>query len=151
MRQHLYWNQFVTRATGPANLNFPVTKGHPILWFFTKLHPLPTSSYFAVVDCCSCPHDALQAVRRFMQLCVQEAERSRSRPPCQHLLLHIVYCHSHWLEQSLSWNFKVEQLKVKTLSKKIKIIKPHCFLFNVRSFHLGPWLPVRSHQCRSVI
>jgi hypothetical protein len=101
----------------------------------------------AVVDSCSCSHDALQAVRRFMQLCVQEAERVRSRS-CQHLLLHIVCSRSHWLQQSLSWDFKVEQLKVRTLSKTIKLIKPHCFLFNLRSFHRNPWLTARSHRFR---
>ena len=104
----------------------------------------------AEVDCCSCSHDVLQAIRRSVQLCAHEAERVRSRP-CQHLFVHIVCSRSHWLQQSLSWDFKVEQPKVKTLSKQIKIIKTHCFLFNVHSFHLGQWLTARSHQFRSVI
>ena len=87
-----------------------------------------------MVDCCSCSHDVLQAIRRFVQLCVQEAERVR-RGPSMHLLIQIVCSRSHWLQQSLSRDFRVEQLKVRILSKTIKLIKPHCFLFNVRSFH----------------
>ena len=97
------------------------------------------------MDSCSCSHDVLQAIRRSVQLCVQEAERVRSRP-CQHLLVHIVCSRSHWLQQSLSWDFRVEQLKVKTLSKTIKLIKLHCFLFNVPSFYGNPWLTSRSRR-----
>ena len=100
-----------------------------------------------MVDSCSCSHDVLQAIRRSVQLCVQEAERVRSRP-CQHLLVHIVFSRSHWLQQSLSRDFKAEQLKVRTLSKKIKTSKPHRFLFNVRSFHGNLWLIARSHRLR---
>jgi hypothetical protein len=88
----------------------------------------------AVVDSCSCSHDALQAVRRFMQLRVQEAERVR-RGPSMHLPIHALCSRSHWLQQSLSRDFKVEQPKVKTLSKTIKTSKPHRFLFNLRSLH----------------
>ena len=102
----------------------------------------------AEVDSCSCSHDVLQAIRRFVQLCVQEAERVESRPPCQHLLVQIVCSRSHWLQQSLSRDFRVEQLRARTLSKTIKLIKPHCFLFNVRSFHRNPWLIARSHRLR---
>lgn len=94
-----------------------------------------------MVDSCSCSHDVLHAIRRCMQLSVQEAERVRSRPPCQQLLVHHVCSRSHWLQQSLSRDFQVEQLKVRTLSKTTKTIKPNWFLFNFRSFHLGPCLP----------
>ena len=99
----------------------------------------------AVVDSCSCSHDVLHAIRRCVQLSVQEAERVRLGRS-MHLLIHIVCSRSHWLQQSLSWDFRAEQLKVRTLSKKIKTSKPHRFLFNFRSFHGNPWLIARSHR-----
>ena len=114
---------------------------------FTTLHPLPTSSYFAVVDSCSCSQDVLHSIRRCLQLFVQAAERVR-RERSMHLPIHALCSRSHWLQQSLSWDFRVEQLKVRTLSKTIKLIKPHCFLFNVRSFHRNLWFIARSHRLR---
>ena len=104
----------------------------------------------AVVDSCSCSHDVLHAIRRCMQLSVQEAERVRSRPPCQQLLVHHVCSRSHWLQQSLSRDFKVEQLKVRTLSKTTKTIKPNWFLFNFASFTLvRACLPAQTQLLRS--
>ncbi len=85
-----------------------------------------------------------------MQPSVQEAERV-PRGRSMHLLIHIVCSRSHWLQQSLSRGFRVEQLKVKTLSKKIKTSKSYRFLFNLRSFHFGLWLPSQTHWlCRSL-
>ena len=84
-----------------------------------------------------------------MQLSAQETERVESRPPCQQLLVHHVFSRSHWVQQSVSRDVKVEQLKVGTHSKTSKTIKPNCFLFNLRSFHLGPCLPAQTHWLRS--
>ena len=93
--------------------------------------------------------DFLHARRRCLQLSAQETERVDARPPCQQLLVHHVFSRSHWVQQSVSRDVKVEQLKVGTHSKTSKTIKPNCFLFNIRSFHLGPCLPAQTHWARS--
>ena len=105
-------------------------------------------SYLAVVDSCSCSHDVLHSLRSCMQLFVQAAERVR-RGRSTHLPTHALCSRSHWLQQSLSEDFRVEQLKVKTLSKTIKTSKPHRFLFNLRSFRFGHCLPEQTHWLRS--
>ena len=105
-------------------------------------------SYFAVVDSCSCSHDALHSLRSCLHLFVQTAERVR-RGRSTHLPTQALCSASHWLQQSLSEDFRVEQLKVRTLSKKNKTSKPHRFLFNLRSFRFGHCLPEQAHWRRS--
>ena len=129
------------------SINSPTRHPFPSL-AFTTLNPFPTASYFAVLDPCSCSHDVLHEIRRCVQLFVQEAERVR-RGPSMHLPIHIVCSRSHWLQQSLSRDFRVEQLKVGTHRKTSKSIKPNCFLFNLLSYHLGTCLPAQTHWLHS--
>ncbi len=80
-------------------------------------------------------HESLQAARRCTQLSVQVSERMDSRPPIQQLFVHHAFSRSHRVPQSVARGGKVEQLKVRTLSKTTKTINPHRFLFNYSSFH----------------